>query len=434
GQCATPTEATTRLSRSTKPGKTRPIQARLVIVVRLARTIAARARRIAPSRTLLGARGLVGNVSCMAAPAEGRNSSAGRWPGANSGKSPLPGPRAHCTWRAWERNGAVSCVGAGSDGASVCGNVGGSWRRSGAARGRSPSSPALPSKGGSARPQPGGEPRELATGPLPEERSSLSGAPEPRRLAAEQRRVRLAGDRGAEERELLDRRRRLRVGEVGNRVSLRGREMARPLLAFVLGFLGAPRDLRRVIVAQYRAEPRRHLRRHRGAGGERLGLAMELQEVVLVVGEPRGRAFRRNQRGEGPRQLLERHLGFWWERRHRLLHHGTHARRLGPWRRRYRRWDAFPGPRAERQRQLGVAAPDEHEEGLPLVLCLAHRAPVVGTGPRDGAVHLQYRVPHAETRAGRGRILVHRSHREPLLDGRPGAALSHERRLAHDRT
>src|SRR5205823_792111 len=56
-------DATTRLSRRTKPGNTRPTQALLVIVVRVASTIAARPIAMAPSRTAVDSRGVVRKVS-----------------------------------------------------------------------------------------------------------------------------------------------------------------------------------------------------------------------------------------------------------------------------------------------------------------------------------------------------------------------------------
>src|SRR3989442_2375590 len=67
-QWARPTDATTRLSSSMKPGNGRPIHSLLVTVVRVARRIAARPIASATARIVLDARGVVGKLSGMAGP------------------------------------------------------------------------------------------------------------------------------------------------------------------------------------------------------------------------------------------------------------------------------------------------------------------------------------------------------------------------------
>src|SRR5262249_37741660 len=79
----------------------------------------------------------------------------------------------------------------------------------------------------SARREPAREPAELDARALPQERSRLQRAPEPGRLAGDERGVWLTGDRRAEEWELLDRRRRSRVAEVGHGLSFRRGEGGR---------------------------------------------------------------------------------------------------------------------------------------------------------------------------------------------------------------
>src|SRR2546428_11459127 len=84
-QGARPTEATTRLSSSMKPGNGRPIQSPLVIVFRVASPIAASPRASAATRMALDARGVVGKLSAMAAPWARECSVRGR-AGANAGR------------------------------------------------------------------------------------------------------------------------------------------------------------------------------------------------------------------------------------------------------------------------------------------------------------------------------------------------------------
>src|SRR5256712_1169942 len=84
-QCARPTEATTRLSSSMKPGNGRPIQSPLVIVLRVASPIAASPSASAATRIALDARGVVGKLSAMAAPRARECSVRGR-AGANAGR------------------------------------------------------------------------------------------------------------------------------------------------------------------------------------------------------------------------------------------------------------------------------------------------------------------------------------------------------------
>ena len=70
-QWARPTDATTRLSSSMKPGNGRPIHSLLVMVVRVASRIAARPIASATARIVLGARGVLGKLSGMPAPRMG---------------------------------------------------------------------------------------------------------------------------------------------------------------------------------------------------------------------------------------------------------------------------------------------------------------------------------------------------------------------------
>src|SRR5207244_99742 len=81
--------------------------------------------------------------------------------------------------------------------------------------------------------QPAGQPAELLASVLPEEGAGLAGTPEAGRLADQPRR-RIARHGCAQERELVDQRRRLRVLEEGRRRRLAGGQVARAALALAL--------------------------------------------------------------------------------------------------------------------------------------------------------------------------------------------------------
>src|SRR5436309_225397 len=106
--------------------------------------------------------------------------------------------------------------------------------------------------------QPAGQPAELVAPTLPEEGAGLAGAPDAARLAYQPGR-RIAQHGGAQERELVDQRRHLRVCKEGRRHGLGG-QVARTAFALALGLLARPRDRRPLVVSEDgadAAQPRR---------------------------------------------------------------------------------------------------------------------------------------------------------------------------------
>ena len=261
--------------------------------------------------------------------------------------------------------------------------------------------------------QPAGQPAELLASVLPEEGAGLAGAPEAGRLADQPRR-RIAHHGCAQEWELVEQRRGLRVLEEGRGRRLAGGQVARAALPLALGLLARPRHRRPLVVLEDGAEPAQHRRRCRRARGERLDLAAEVEDVLLVGGEACARPAVVGERGEPARHLVDAHVRLGRQRRRRRGgDQRAHTRRLCGRRRGHDGDGALPGTRRERERELGVGTAHEEQHRLALAPRLAHHARVVAAAPRERTVRLHHRVADPEAARHRSRVVVHRRDREP---------------------
>src|SRR5207247_2982697 len=90
---------------------------------------------------------------------------------------------------------------------------------------------------------------------------------------------------GTQEWEVVDQRRGRGALEEGRGRRRAGGQVARAALPLALGLLARPRHRRPLVVLEDGAEPAQHRRRRRRARGERLDLAAEVEDVLLVGGE-----------------------------------------------------------------------------------------------------------------------------------------------------